>query len=203
MTVATHRHLVGASALIACLLSLLVLPYGSAHGGTPVEYNEADLTLGPEGGPQGLYHLFGFQMSPGDVLHMQYVVTSPQTQAVDFSVHRHNATGKLEILNVTKDSLQLDRSIQDSGFYMPQWLNLITKNLTLHYIMYYVRGPSPLDLIEAILAMGIPAGLLGLFAFTYFRNKGRDRQESDAGSQKKEKLDSRDGDGPKGAPRFR
>ncbi len=178
-----HRHRVGTLGLpMASLLLLLTLPYGSAHGGgTPVAYKEADLTLAPVGQAQALFHQFGFQMSPGDILHMQYVVTNPRNQTVDFSVHRHNATGYLEILNVTQASLQLDRSVPDSGLYMPQWLNLIAQNLTLHYTMYFVRGPSLMDLVEEILAMGVPAGLLGLFAFTHFRNKRRGRQGSGGG----------------------
>lgn len=201
MTASARRRLVGAlTILMASLLSLLMVPLGSAHGGgTPVAYKEDNLTLSPEGRPGDLFHQFGFDMGPGDILHMQYAVTSPTNQTVDFSVHRHNATGYLEILNVTRVSLQLDRSVPDSGRYMPQWLNLITQNLTLHYTMYFVRGPSLMDLVEEILAMGVPAGLLGLFAFTYFRNKRRQRQDSGV-SPKKDRPEAGDQTAPKGPP---
>ncbi len=202
MTVNARRRLVGVLTIfMTSLLSLLVVPYGSAHGGgTPVASVEGNLTLLPGGHLGDIYHQFGFNMAPGDILHMQYVVTAPQTQAVDFSVHRHNITGGyIEILNVTQASFLLDRSVPDPGYYMPQWLNLISQNLTLHYAMYFVRGSSLVDLVEEILAMGVPAGLLGLFAFAYFRNKRRERQGAGDGP-KKERPEAEDQAVPKGPP---
>ncbi len=161
----------------------MAVPSAAAHNVTPVESRTGDITLGPSGTAQALYHQFGFNMAGGDFLHIECSVTSPLGQTVDFSLHRHNSTATVELLNLTHASDYQELRVPDPGFYMPQWLNMVGANVTVHYNLAYYKGPTTLDLVYGIVATVVPVALLGLFAWGFLRER-RDRKRAKEGQGK-------------------
>jgi hypothetical protein len=157
-------------AVLATLLILALGPSVSAHGSTPhsgtvVETLVGDVSLGPAGTPQAYLHAFGLSGAQGNTLHVRYNVSDPTGELVSFSLHIHvPAGGVREILNVTETSFQQDVAVVAAGFYMPQWLNLIDGNLTLHYVLYVERPPSIWVYLLDYLWFIIPGGILGLLS---------------------------------------
>lgn len=174
--------------ILATLLLLALSPSVSAHGNTPhdgtvVESVAGNVTLGPAGTPGAYIHRFGLNGDLGNTLHLLYNVTDPAGASVSFSVHDHAPTGAVhEILNVTQTSFQQDVGIVEAGFYMPQWVNLIASNLTLHYVLYVVRPASiwvyVIDYLWFILPGSI-FGLLGLKILWERRKSNRKREENE------------------------
>lgn len=160
------------------LVVLAVLPGASAHDVAPVESRTGEVTLGPSGSPQGYFHQFGFKMNKGDFLHVEYAVTDPQGQVVSFSLHRHKATATEQFLNMTQPSDLEEMRVSDAGLYMPQWVNLLATDLTLHYNLAYYRGPTTSDMVYGISGMVIPFGLLGPFAWVVIRGREKKKLES-------------------------
>lgn len=164
--------------LLITLVVLAILPSASAHDVTPVESRTGELTLGPRGTPRGYFHQFGFQMNNGDFLHLEYAVTDPQGQVVSFSLHRHKAAATEQILNLTQPSDLEERRVSDAGLYMPQWVNLLAGNLTLHYNLAYYRGPTTSDMVYGISGLVIPFGFLGPFAWVVIRGRQKKKLEN-------------------------
>lgn len=153
--------------ILATLLLLASASSVSAHGGTPhsgtvVESVAGNVSLGPAGTPQAYLHQFGLNGDQGNSLQILYNVTDPPNASVSFSVHNHAPTGAVrEILNVTETFFQQDVGIVEAGFYMPQWVNLIDRNLTLDYVLYVVRPPSIWVYVLDYLWFIIPATIFG------------------------------------------
>jgi len=173
-------------AFLATLLILALGPSVSAHGSTPhggtiVETLVGDVVLGPAGTPQAYLHAFGLGGAQGNTLHIRYDVSNPTGELVSFSVHIHIPGAVREILNVTETSFQQDVAIVEAGYYMPQWLNLIDGNLTLHYVLYVVQPPSIWVYLLDYLWFIIPAGILGLLSLKILweRRKSNRRREDD------------------------
>ena len=174
-------------AFLATLLILALGPSVSAHGSTPhpatiVETLEGDVVLGPAGTPQAYLHAFGLSGAQGNTIHIRYNVSDPTGELVSFSFHNHiPAGGVREILNVTETSFQRDVAIVAAGFYMPQWLNLIDGNLTLHYVIYVDRPPPLWVYLLDYLWFIIPGGILGLLSLKILweRRKSNRRHEDD------------------------
>ena len=174
------------SAFLATLLILALAPSVSAHGSTPhpgtiVETLVGDVVLGPAGTPQAYLHAFGLSGAQGNTFHIRYNVSDPTGELVSFSFHVHTPGAVREILNVTETFFQQDVPIVEAGFYMPQWLNLVDGNLTLHYVLYSSRPPSIWVYLLDYLWFIIPGGILGLLSLKILweRRKSNRRRQDD------------------------
>jgi len=173
--------------VLATLLILALAPSVSAHGGIPhsgtvVESAVGDVSLGPAGTPEAYIHQFGLNGDPGNTLQLLYNVTDPPGMSVSFSVHIHAPAGGVrEIINVTETFFQADVAIAEAGFYMPQWVNLIDSNLTLHYVLYTVRPPSLWVYFVEYLWFVIPASIFSFLGLKILweRQKSNRRREDD------------------------
>lgn len=172
--------------ILATLLLLVSAPSVSAHGGIPhdgtvVESVAGNVTLGPVGTARAYIHEFGLNGDQGNTLQVLYNVTDPPGVSVSFSVHNHAPTGAVrEILNETRTFFQQDVGIVEAGFYMPQWVNLIDRNLTLDYVLYVVRPPSIWVYVLDYLWFIIPGtifGSLGLKILWERRKSNRRRED--------------------------
>jgi len=174
-------------AFLATLLILALAPSVSAHGSTPhsgiiLETAVGDVSLGPKGTREALIHQFGLTGAPGNTLAILYTVTDPPGENVSFSVHIHSPAGGVsEILNETKTFFEQDVAIVEAGYYMPQWVNLIDGNLTLHYVLYVVRPPSIWVYLLDYLWFIIPGGILGFLGLKILweRRKSNRRRDDD------------------------